>query len=258
MAEIRIIFFDIDGTLVDPLTGCISAKTKEALVRLHQKGILLCVATGRPPASLPDLTGLPFDCFLTCNGALCYTKEQIIFQNPIAPEDVTKIIDNAAKLGRPVSLAVRNQLAANGWDEDLAGYYRLAGLELTVAEDFDAVRTEEVYQIMLGCGAADRESVIQGTGGVSITFSWDRAADVIARGSGKDKAVLKMLEYHDLSIREAMAFGDGHNDIQMLQTVGTGVAMGNAAPAVKAAAKETCASVSEEGIYRYCTEHGLI
>ena len=52
MSDIRIIFFDIDGTLVDPATGCISPKTKEALIRLHQNGILLCVATGRPPASL--------------------------------------------------------------------------------------------------------------------------------------------------------------------------------------------------------------
>lgn len=258
MTGIKIIFFDIDGTLVDPCTGCISETARDALVRLHQKGILLCVATGRPPASLPDLTGLPFDCFLTCNGALCYNCQQIICQTPIEAADVAKVIDNAARLGRPVSVAVRDRLAANGWDRDLADYYGLVKLELTVAEDFEAVCKEDIYQIMLGCRPWDHEFVICGTDGVSITYSWDRAADVIPRESGKDKAILKILEHYRLSASEAMAFGDGHNDIRMLQTVGTGVAMGNAAPAVKAAADAVCASVSEEGIYRYCVEKGLI
>ena len=44
MDRIKIIFFDIDGTLVDPATRRISEKTKEALRRLHEKGILTCIA----------------------------------------------------------------------------------------------------------------------------------------------------------------------------------------------------------------------
>ena len=59
MNSVKILFFDIDGTLVDSATGQIPASTREALLRLHEKGILLCIATGRPPASLPDLEGLP-------------------------------------------------------------------------------------------------------------------------------------------------------------------------------------------------------
>ena len=54
MNPIKIIFFDIDGTLVDSAIGRIPAKTYEALNRLREKGILLCIATGRPPASLPN------------------------------------------------------------------------------------------------------------------------------------------------------------------------------------------------------------
>ena len=258
MSDIRIIFFDIDGTLVDPATGCISPKTKEALIRLHQNGILLCVATGRPPASLPDLSDLPFSAFLTCNGGLCYTREELIFQNPMAFADVQKITENAAGLGRPVTVAVRQRLAANGWDQDLADYYRLAGLELTVAEDFEQVSRQPVYQIMLGCRLSDHEAILRGTEGVSITYSWDRASDVIPLGNGKDRAVAKILGYFGLSAQEAAAFGDGHNDIQMLRSVGTGVAMGNASEAVKSAANAVCAPVSEEGIYRYCIDHGLI
>ncbi len=57
---------------------------------------------------------------------------------------------------------------------------------------------------------------------------------------------------------EAMAFGDGKNDIEMLQTVGWGVAMENAAPEVKAAAKDVCGHVADDGIYTYCKEQLLI
>lgn len=255
---IKIAFFDVDGTLVDPRTGCISAKTKDALIRLHRAGIRLCVATGRPPASLPDLSGLPFGVFLTCNGGLCYTREELLFHNPMTNDDVQKIIANAAGLGRPVTLAVRDRLAANGWDQDLAEYYQLAGLELTVADDFEAVRCQPVYQIMLGCRLCDHEAIIQGTQHTSITYSWDRAADVIPLGNGKDTAILKILEHFGLSPEEAIAFGDGHNDIQMLRTVGTGVAMGNASSTVKAAADAVCGPVFEDGIFHYCVKQGFI
>jgi len=258
MADIRIIFFDIDGTLVDPGTGRISDRTKEALVRLRQRGFLLCIATGRPPASLPDLTGLHFDAFLTCNGALCYTDDRLIAENPIPAEAVRTVIANAAKLGRPVTVAARDRLAANGLDPDLAEYYRMAGLELTVAEDFDAVAAGDVYQMMLGCRKADHETIIRGAEGASITYSWDRAADIIPLSCGKGAAIGKILAHFNLDVSQAMAFGDGHNDMEMLQAVGTGIAMGNAAAGLKAIADDVCGPAWEDGIFHYCVDHGLI
>ncbi len=258
MKEIKIAFFDVDGTLVNPRTGLISDRTKETLIRLRQNGILLCIATGRPPASLPDLTGLPFDAFLTCNGALCYTENRIIAENPIPADAVQKVIANAAVLGRPVTVALRDRLAANGMDPDLAEYYRMAGLELTVAEDFDEAARGHVYQMMLGCRVSDHEAVIRGIDGVSITYAWDRAADVIPNGNSKGSSILRILEHFSLPAEEALAFGDGFNDREMLQTVGTGVAMGNAAAQLKAIADDVCGDTWDEGIYHYCIKHRLI
>ena len=258
MTHIQILFFDIDGTLVNPWTGRISGKTKETLNRLRQKGYKLFIATGRPPASLPDLDGVTFDGFITVNGSLCYTAEEVIFHTPLAPEAVQKVIQNAAALGRPVTVATRNRLSANGWDPDLADYYRLAGLELTVDEHFDDACREPVYQMMLGCREADHPVILRGAEGADITFSWDRAADVIPAGSSKAAAIGKVLEFYQLKPAQTMAFGDGFNDIEMLQTVGIGVAMGNADPRVKAIAKDHCRPVWDEGIYHYCVDHGLI
>lgn len=258
MHPVKIMFFDIDGTLVDSATGKISPKTREALNRLHQNGMLLCISTGRPTACLPDLSGLHFDAFCTFNGSLCFTKTEHILSKPIPRMAVRKIIENAAAIGRPVSVATEHHLGANGWDDDLAEYYRLAGQQLTVSDDFEALCREDVYQIMLGCRREDHPRILRDAEGVQITFSWDRAADVIPEGSGKANAILKILEHYHLTPSQAMAFGDGHNDIQMLQTVGTGVAMGNAPDPVKAMADHVCGPVGEDGIYNYCIREGLI
>ncbi len=258
MGPIQIIFFDIDGTLVDHATGQISAKTRETLHRLHEKGILLCIATGRAPASLPDLSGLPFDLMITFNGSLCYSQTETIFSNPLSPEDVRQVIANATAIGRPVSAALRDRLVANGIEKDLADYYTLAGVELTVADDFDEACQEDVYQIMLGCRQSDFPAIVQGTKGVQLAVSWDRAVDVISTTGGKGNAVTKVFAHFHLDPSASLAFGDSFNDLEMLQAVGTGVAMGNAAQPLKDIADAVCGPVSEDGIYHYCLAHGLI
>ena len=247
MGKIKIIFFDIDGTLLRLRAKELSEKTVEALNRLKANGIRLCIATGRTPVSLPHFSGIEFDAFLTFNGSLCYNDTETIFSNPISPDDVQKLIRNADSLGRPVSVATKNRLAANGFDIDLSDYYSIAHLQLTVAEDFEQVSNEEVYQLLLGCRETDYSAILKDVDGAKI-----------AANGGKGIGIQKVLEYYHLDKSEALAFGDGNNDIEMLLSVGTGVAMGNASPQLKEVADEICKDVAEDGIYDYCLTHGLI
>lgn len=86
MNKIRIAFFDIDGTLVDFHAKQISSKTLEALTRLRAGGVILCLATGRSPMTLPHFPGIEFDAFLTFNGSYCFDASQVLFRNPIPRE----------------------------------------------------------------------------------------------------------------------------------------------------------------------------
>ena len=258
MNQIKIIFFDIDGTLVDMQTKQISAKTTEALQRLKENGIKICIATGRSPVSLPKFDGINFDAYLTFNGSYCYDQSGAIFSNPICTEDVQRIIQNAAAIGRPVSVATKDRLAANGYDEDLAEYYSIAHQVLTVAEDFAEATQQEIYQVMLGCRETDYPAILDGVKGAKITAWWDRAVDIIPANGGKGMGIQKILDYYRLDKSEAMAFGDGNNDIEMLEAVGTGIAMENASPRLKAIADDICGHVAQDGVYHYCLEHGLI
>ncbi len=259
MDEIKIVFFDIDGTLIDMKQKVISPRILETLKRLRQRNVLLCLATGRSPLALPRFDGVAFDAFLTYNGSLCYDREgNTIFSSPIPSVDVRTIISNAAALGRPVSVNTRDRLVANGKDRDLIDYYAIAGLEVNVTDDFDAVAAGQVFQMELGCRRHDWSSLLQGTSGAKIAAWWDRAVDIIPAVGGKDVGIRRTLAHFHLDAAQALAFGDGDNDIEMLREVGCGVAMGNASEGLKAVADEVCASVSEDGIYSYCLIHGLL
>ena len=258
MAQIKIIFFDIDGTLVDMQKKQISLKTLETLRQLRQRGIRICLATGRSPVSLPHWEGVEFDAYLTFNGSLCYTPTETVFRNPISPASVQKLISNASALGRAVSVATKERLAANGTAPDLAEYYSVGHLELTVADDFAAVSRQPIYQVMLACRPHEYAAVLNGVDDAKIAAWWDRAVDIIPANGGKGAGIRQILAHFHLTEAEALAFGDGNNDIEMFQAVGTGVAMENASPQLKAEADDVCGHVAQDGIYDYCLRHGLI
>lgn len=259
MDQVKIIFFDIDGTLIDMSKKKISAKMIDTLQQLKERGLLLCIATGRSPIALPQFEGVSFDAFLTFNGSYCYNQTGTIYQNPIHHEDVSQIIENSSQLKRPAAIATNNQTVANGKDNDLVEYFAFAHQEVMVADDFaEIVKNGEIFQIMLGACKEEYPKVMAHTTGAKITAWWNRAVDIIPATSGKGTGIAKILDYYGLDKSQAIAFGDGNNDIEMLEAVGWGLAMANASVELKAVADETIGHVADDGIYQYCLEKGLI
>lgn len=259
MNHIKIIFFDIDGTLIDMNRKQISEKMLETLIRLKEKGLLLCLSTGRGPLTLPCFDGWEADAFLTFNGSYCYNRQEVIYKNPISVEEVKKIVKNAASINRPVSVATTDKIAANGTDDDLEEYFSFAKLKVNVSDEFrNIIEKEEVYQIMSGGRESEYSYLLKNVCHAKIAAWWDRAVDIIPADSGKGTGVSKILDYYHLDKSEALAFGDGNNDIEMFEAVGTGVAMENASDSLKATAQDVCGHVADDGVYHYCVAHGLL
>ena len=256
MNKPKIIFFDVDGTLV-PLKGAARPRTLEALRRLHQNGIRLCIATGRAPMEVPKFEGVSFDAFLTYNGSYCFTPEQDIFKNTIPTEEVATLIRNAAALGRPVALANTTRLAANGSEPDLEEYFAIGGVELKIAEDFEEMAKGEIFQVLMGGREEEYPAILKDVPHAKIAAWWNRAVDIIPASGGKGIAVEKVLEFYGISKADSMAFGDGNNDLKMLKEVGTGVAMENAIPSVKEAAEYVTLSNDEEGVAKFIEKYVL-
>ena len=257
MGKIKIAFFDIDGTLIDSKKKKMTDNTKEMLHKLQENGIKICIATGRPPILVPDFEseGVKFDAFLTFNGAYCYNDKEDIFQNPMDHSDVEQIIKNGAKLGHVTAVATKNRLGANGVEDDLEAYFRVTNQEIHIAPDFETLVEDDVFQIMMAGTKDEYEDMVRDTRRAAVTAWWDRAVDIIPSDGGKGVAVKKVLEYYHLEKDEAMAFGDGNNDIEMLKAVGCSVAMENASNELKEIADVICGHVSEDGIDAYCKEH---
>ena len=82
--------------------------------------------------------------------------------------------------------------------------------------------------------------------------------DITPLGGTKQNGINKFLEYYHIDLSETMAFGDGGNDIQMLQHVHTSIAMGNANDDVKAIADYVTDTVDHDGIYNALKHYDLI
>lgn len=255
--NIKIAFFDIDGTLINMETKVMTQETRATLLALQQNGIKICLATGRGPSFIPDF-GINFDAYITFNGSYCFNSYGTLYECPMSQEDVHTLIANAKAIHRPVSIATRNSYLASGYDTDLNDYFMISNHPLEIGNIEEIIDNEKVYQIMLGCRSKDHEFLLTGVKNAKITAWWDRAVDIIPKNGGKGTAVNAVLKAYNIPANEAIAFGDGDNDVDMIQTVGTGVAMGNASPKLKSIADSICAPVAEEGIRRYCIEQGLI
>ena len=258
MNNIKIVFFDIDGTLFKLHTNIISPKTLETLQKLRANGIKICIATGRSPMGLPKFEGIDFDAYLTYNGSYCYAGDTTIYSNSIPKEDVKQILLNAKKVGKPVTVALKSEMSSNGFDEDLEYYMAVENLDLNVSDDFYEKAEDEVYQVMLACCPEEYDVILENVENAKIATWWDKAMDIIPANGGKGMGIKAMLEFYGFDKSEALAFGDGNNDIEMLEAVGIGVAMGNASDDLKKVADVVCKDVSDDGIYWFCKENNLI
>lgn len=278
LMALKIAFFDVDGTLWPVGTSPkgdrkLTDRTVYMLNALKKAGIRICMATGRGLLTMPRFAEVDFDVYMCFNGSLCFMDDPeafpsearetgqkcvYIYKNPLKKTDILKVLENTREIGRPVTISSDTQLLGNGMDEDLSTYFSFGGEQVEVTEDLSRIFGEDIYQMMLGCTAEEHEQILKGTDSMRITAWWERAADIIPEPGGKGLAVQKVLAYFGIKPEEAMAFGDGGNDIPMLKAVGLGVAMGNASPEVKAAAGAVCGDVKEEGIYSFLTERGII
>ncbi len=76
----------------------------------------------------------------------------------------------------------------------------------------------------------------------------EKSFELYSKSNTKATGILKVLDFLDIPIENSYAFGDGKNDIEMLSTVGCGIAMGNAEDYVKEHAKEVTDTVQNDGV----------
>lgn len=259
---VKAIFFDIDGTLVSFHTHTISESTRQALAAVREKGIKVFIATGRPKVLMQKAVGnLPFDGYITLNGAYCFTSDnKDIYKGSIPEDDIERLIlFNKQHPELPFVFVHDDTWFITGVNESVQEVADLIKIDIPPVQPIEYARGKEILQIMGYFKADDDNKVFSGILKHCEPMRWyPLFADIIARGNSKSHGIDKVIAYYGIDLKDTMAFGDGGNDIPMLRHAGTGIAMGNAAPEVQAAANYVTTSVDEDGILNALKHFGVL
>lgn len=251
---IKVIFFDIDGTLVSFKTHKIPQSTLDAVHRVRQKGIKVFIATGRPIPFINNLGKLEYDGILSVSGGSCVTREgEVILHETICKEDLQHLVAYYREHPMPIAFAANNDVFITEMNEDTREVYELLDINnLGGIRPVEACLDMEVMQVIAFFRTEDEDDIMNNVLSNCSAYRWHPAfADIVKKGVSKASGIDVVLKHYGFSLEEAMAFGDGGNDIAMLDHVPHSVAMGNASDEVKRHARYVTDSVDNDGIANF-------
>lgn len=260
---ISAIFFDIDGTLVSFNTHKISDSSKRAIKELKEKGIKVFVATGRIKMQINNLDDLEFDGYITANGHNCYIGDKEIYKNVISSKTVHSLLDylkNEEKF--PCSIMTNEGIFINYINDKVKRLFEEVNAEMPVVENYYKFVEEninDILQINIFVDENKEKELMEKVFTDCESSRWHPAfADINKKGGGKGIGVDKIIEYYKIDISETMAFGDGGNDITMIEHCAVGIAMGNANDRLKKVADYITDNVDNDGIYKALKHFNII
>ena len=258
-----IIALDLDGTLTNSEKN-ITPRTFDALMKAQREGVRLVLASGRPTFGIAALANqLQLADYggyvLSYNGGriIDWCEKTVIFSQVVDQKLVPILYDFAEKAQLPIVTYLPDAiLASKNEGEYLAEEARINGMPIVVAPNF----VEEAMQIAGGSTKflipGEPELLIQLESEMKAALSEQmevfRSApfflELPPKGIDKAQSLQRLLTHLGLERESLMAFGDGFNDLSMIQFAGQGVAMANAVEEVKSIADFVTTSNEEDGI----------
>lgn len=255
---IRAVFFDIDGTLVSLRTHRISESTHYALKELKKKGIKIFIATGRHQLQLNNLEDIEFDGYVTLNGQYCYDNNKIIHTHPIHKDDIRAIVSQLEVPLYTCMFTEENDIYINAVTPAIETVQKSISFPMPPVKDISKAMTNNIYQLMIFVPETEVSLPLSALPHCKSTRWHPLFIDATPIDGGKEKGIGKMIDFYNIKPEETMVFGDAHNDISMLTYAGTGIAMGNAADEVKAAADYITEDADNDGIYHALKRFDII
>ncbi|MGL4647516.1 MAG: Cof-type HAD-IIB family hydrolase [Mycoplasmoidaceae bacterium] len=268
--------FDIDGTLLNDDKKVLPS-TKRAIEQLIYNGHEVVLNTGRAYKTvLPIAKALAIPKYLiTSGGSIFYdlkNKQINISQKTIPRKDLQLIIDLAQKYRRELiwnnGENIFRVYFGNSPKKEIQDpkYFNAGAYKNPRYDKWDDVK-HTIYDHIVHISfkaeqwiiekeianikkAVSKESVCLETAEVYI--------DVLNKANSKFQGLETIFGKEYVRSKNVYAFGDSENDLDMITNVANGIAMGNARPVVKDAAKKVIGDHNSDAIYNFLVEEGYV
>ena len=253
-SKIKLIASDMDGTLLDE-NGQVPPETFDLILALREHGVRFVASSGRRYDRLCDFFSPVKDRmdFVASNGAQVFADGAQIDREVYSHLAIRR-------LAKTVAMFPNMHLALF----DRTKSYLLDDEDKFVREvDKDLPNVERIYELpspqvsiikaSIFCddgNVMDNAYVLQRELGGLFTFapSGSSYIDAMQPGISKASGIAQVMEYHGIDASEVMAFGDAMNDYEIIRFVGTGCAMANGRPALRAVADRVIGSNIEHAV----------
>lgn len=246
--DIKMIVTDLDGTLLKD-DKSISAYTENVIKQLRNSGILFVVATARPIRAVKTfLPGVNYDAAIFHNGAVIMDHETLL--KKLGIKNPSKIVNAILDDNPDYKIAVEsNDVMYSNFN---AGEI-WPGIDYIRTSDFKELEHSYAEKVIVDAHSMEEMNKLMKymSDELYMLPSENRIITIHNIQSSKMNGIKTLAERYDISLSQIVTFGDDYNDIDMLSSCGIGVAVENALPEVKKAAKEITESNEQDGVAKW-------
>jgi len=258
----KALFFDIDGTLMDTFgkhDATIPQSTVNELHRLQGEGYKIFIASGRPLGFLSEaITGVGFDGYVLFNGGYVEIGGKPVSERRMGFKAACLTAEVLDGLHAQYMIEARDTIYIDRRFERMWSHFSqfAGGDKVKFVQDFDRAKA------LRECIKLEADFPIQNTG--MLAQLWNNLgqldkidengtgnhAEFYSRRISKAVGLQRALDYFGIAREDSYAFGDGFNDLEMVEYAGCGVAMANGVDQLKKVADVIAPPVAEDGMAR--------
>lgn len=264
MSTIKLIVCDLDGTLI-----CNNETLPDNFTRLEQslkdRDIMFTLVTGRSYSMakrIIDKLNIEHPYIINNGGQIRY-NEKVIFEKSFKALTLRRTFEVACSLGMSVIFCHSDGkdtiMRKTPWTREKYSKFGIYGDVLYPSKDqWKNISLQKVTIIDKDFKINRILDGIERNSEVSSVLYDNGGIEIMARDLNKANAVRQLADIYEIELSNVLAIGNDVNDIEMLEECGVGVAVGNAAQAVKDIADYVCEDNLGEGVFEAINKYCLI